>query len=343
MQGALAAAFPQCTDLSSDAGRGISAFTPHLSLGQWRTPAEVAAAQQRLVASWQAATFRAGGVAIIARQGFDDPFSVQWFVPFGGREPVAVGAPYIATVGEPCGSQLGSSDGGVSMAAAELVGIGAARADGSVWNFAYGANMCPSKLNGARSLHPLESAPARVPNWRLSFTHRGGMVSRAVRAHALLQLAPRLDAACRLLFPIPGHPQCLFGLPSFPRPQGNLVPLAPGETSPAGLGAVHGVLHRLSPADYGKLACMEHEYRWGGRRWAACKHPALPSHCRVVQFLPRCHASIFPPHACVLPGVWRRPIEVQAQPYGSDETVAAVAFVTPEAARIAEGLPPPQR
>lgn len=45
---------------------------------------------------------------------------------------------------------------------------------------------------------------------------------------------------------------------------GNLVPLAPGEAGPAGLGAVHGVLHRLSAADYGRLCCMEHEYRCAG-------------------------------------------------------------------------------
>jgi len=40
---------------------------------------------------------------------------------------------------------------------------------------------------------------------------------------------------------------------------GNLMPLAPGESSPAG-GGVHGVLHALTPADLGQLMCMEHEY-----------------------------------------------------------------------------------
>ena len=46
VQAALQAAFPQCTDLSHDPGRGITAFTPHLSLGQWRSPAVSRAAQQ---------------------------------------------------------------------------------------------------------------------------------------------------------------------------------------------------------------------------------------------------------------------------------------------------------
>jgi hypothetical protein len=36
VQAALESAFPGCNDLSSDPSRGISAFTPHLSLGQWQ-------------------------------------------------------------------------------------------------------------------------------------------------------------------------------------------------------------------------------------------------------------------------------------------------------------------
>ena len=46
LQAALQAAFPRCTDLSDDPARGISAFRPHLSLGQWRSSADVRAAQQ---------------------------------------------------------------------------------------------------------------------------------------------------------------------------------------------------------------------------------------------------------------------------------------------------------
>ena len=35
-QAALQAAFPECDDLSSDPRRGITSFTPHLSVGQAR-------------------------------------------------------------------------------------------------------------------------------------------------------------------------------------------------------------------------------------------------------------------------------------------------------------------
>jgi hypothetical protein len=170
VQAALQAAFPQCSDLSSDAGRGISGFTPHLSLGQWRTRAEVAAAQQQHAAAWQSISFEAAGVAIIGRAGFDDPFTIQHYLPFGGGQLLAVGTPYIATVGQPCRPPSSSRSQLV-----DLFGIGAARADGSVWQFAYGANMCPRKLNGSRGLHPPESLPASLPGWRLAFTHRGGM------------------------------------------------------------------------------------------------------------------------------------------------------------------------
>lgn len=80
---------------------------------------------------------------------------------------------------------------------------------------------------------------------------------------------------------------------------GNLVPLRPGKAaSPAGGGsAVHGVLHRLAPADYARLCCCEHEYR---------------------------------------------PVEVEVAPYGGGR-VRAVSFVTPQAAAIQDGLPPPAR
>lgn len=110
-------------------------------------------------------------------------------MPLDGGEPVAVGAPYIGTVGDsaclpaPAGdgsagttaSSSGSSSGSQQWPAS--FGIGAARQDGSVWQFAYGANMCPRKLNGARGLNPLESMPAALPGWRLTFTHRGGKLT----------------------------------------------------------------------------------------------------------------------------------------------------------------------
>ena len=43
---------------------------------------------------------------------------------------------------------------------------------------------------------------------------------------------------------------------------GNLVRVAEGEAAPSGMDAVHGVVHRLKPADMAKLAHLEHEYRY---------------------------------------------------------------------------------
>ena len=270
VQAALERAFSQCSDLSSDAARGITAFTPHLSLGQWRSRADVQAAAAQLAAGWSPLSFEVAGVGLMSRQGFEDPFQLDWFVPLHGGEPVAVGAPYIATVGDstglPAAADAGNSSGSDHWSS--FFGIGAAQQDGSVWQFAYGANMAPRKLNGARGLHPLESLPASLPGWRLAFTHRGGKLDQCMRAnlaemvagrvtdfgthapvatHAMLARSPRVPTNLQ-----PFH--LLTGM-------GNLVPLAPGETGPAGLGAVHGVVHRLSAADYGRLCCMEHEYR----------------------------------------------------------------------------------
>lgn len=42
---------------------------------------------------------------------------------------------------------------------------------------------------------------------------------------------------------------------------GNLMPVGEGEAAPSGMDAVHGVVHRLRPADFAKLTNMEHEYR----------------------------------------------------------------------------------
>jgi hypothetical protein len=46
VQSALQAAFPACNDLSDDPQRGITSFTPHLSLGQWRSKQQVQDALQ---------------------------------------------------------------------------------------------------------------------------------------------------------------------------------------------------------------------------------------------------------------------------------------------------------
>lgn len=181
VQSALERAFPQCSDLGSDPGRGITAFTPHLSLGQWRMRREVQAAAAQLAAGWSPLSFEVAGVGLLARQGFEDPFRLEWFVPLHGGDRVAVGAPYIATVGDSACKPAAAGEGSVGGSSSNdadrwsaLFGIGATQAGGSVWQFAYGANMCPRKLNGARGLHPLESLPASLPGWRLSFNHRGG-------------------------------------------------------------------------------------------------------------------------------------------------------------------------
>ena len=54
---------------------------------------------------------------------------------------------------------------------------------------------------------------------------------------------------------------------------GNIRRLAPGEVAPSGLPDVHGVVHRLRPADLAKLTDMEHEYRC----WA-CMHSSCGSY-----------------------------------------------------------------
>ena len=48
LQEKLLEAFPDCTDLSEDPLRGITEFTPHLSVGQWTGSSAAQAAQQVL-------------------------------------------------------------------------------------------------------------------------------------------------------------------------------------------------------------------------------------------------------------------------------------------------------
>lgn len=143
--------------------------------------------------------------------------------------------------------------------------------------------MCPSKLEGSRGLRALESAPAQLPGWRLSFTHRWArrLVASACLLPALIT-GPRARAgqaavpwdAQRGCLPLPISNSVLPSLaqphPTHPRTRllrgamGNLERLRPGDDAPH----VHGVLHLLSPADFGKLANCEHEYRWAG--WGCC-------------------------------------------------------------------------
>lgn len=46
LQSALVSCFPDCNDLNCDPSRGIDAFTPHLSVGQWKDEGQVKQAIQ---------------------------------------------------------------------------------------------------------------------------------------------------------------------------------------------------------------------------------------------------------------------------------------------------------
>jgi poly(A) polymerase len=87
LQARLEALFPACTQQSehSDAG-----FIPHLSVGQFASPAEA----HRVLPPWAPLTFRVGSVALLARHG-NEPFTVRYRVPLGGG-PVEECAPAVA-------------------------------------------------------------------------------------------------------------------------------------------------------------------------------------------------------------------------------------------------------
>jgi len=53
-----------------------------------------------------------------------------------------------------------------------------AETDGSapnVWYFGFGANINPWKLRTKRQITPIDQVGGRLPGWRLSFNHKGGM------------------------------------------------------------------------------------------------------------------------------------------------------------------------
>ena len=160
-------------------------------------------------------------------------------------QPQLVDAPYIATTNRNLPSLLGLS---VSPTDKRRFGLGGTPgAPSGVWNFACGANMSPNKLGGSRVLTPQESLPGELKGYRLAFNHRGGfgnvvplegdtVSASAAEADHVWELAPA-EAAGELeresaAGTIEGH---------VPR-------------------SVHGLLHRLSPADNLDLMCMEHEY-----------------------------------------------------------------------------------
>lgn len=89
--------FPDCDDLSNDAKRNITRFTPHLSVGQWPTAAACAQARDEIQSSWETLDFIVSDVCIIHRRGAE-PFTVRYRISLGGnREPLEVCEPYHAT------------------------------------------------------------------------------------------------------------------------------------------------------------------------------------------------------------------------------------------------------
>jgi len=220
VQAALLGAFPECGDLSNDSSRGITKYSPHLSVGQWKTLEEVQGARNSLQESWKPIKFTARHIALISRKSYAAPFKVRYVVPIGSDREIGIqrlDVPYVATTTETFSQAIHeSTTSAVSMSSS--FGLGS-QYDG-VWNFAYGANMAREKLSGARGLNPMESKPGFLRGYRLSFSHRGAMgnVVPAAEDNAVV------GGACR---------------------------------APDG---VHGVLHRLTSEQMGALTNMEHEY-----------------------------------------------------------------------------------
>jgi 2'-5' RNA ligase len=78
LQEALQAAFPDCDDLS----RFPAGFTPHLSVGQFRSAADCERVQAELQRAWRPIQFRLGEVSVLAR-GPDGPFEVECRIALG--------------------------------------------------------------------------------------------------------------------------------------------------------------------------------------------------------------------------------------------------------------------
>ena len=133
----------------------------------------------------------------------------------------------------------------VQRALVHAEGSQASEADGSVWNFAFGSNISPSKVQ-SRGMRPLGSLRGRLPGWSLLFNHNGGFGN--IESIEKIQ-ATGIDTS-RLPQPVPNE--------------------------------THGVLIRLSRRDFAELARQEYAYdtvevavevyeedRTGGRTGAA--------------------------------------------------------------------------
>ena len=130
------------------------------------------------------------------------------------------------------------------------------RPDGSVWNFAFGANLSRKILTGRRKIEPLESWPALANGWELSFDYRG---------------IPFLEPGFGTLRKTSSPSVC-----------------------------VHGVVHRMSAADYQQLLVTE----GGSGRTDVPGYRSVPIRCTV--YAPSA-GSKHPPSMCenpaAMPGV----------------------------------------
>jgi hypothetical protein len=149
-------------------------------------------------------------------------------------QPQFINAPYIASTNPAAASvppaRCAAAGPPTDPTARARFGLGAAPK--GLFNFAFGSNMSPNKLGGARGLHPVKSLPATSPGYRLAFNHRGGFGNL---------VAQQAGNACQ---------------------DNTAAAVAPAPAAPAAApDAVHGVLHQLTPAELADLMCLEHEYR----------------------------------------------------------------------------------
>lgn len=84
LQSALEAQFPLCDDVSNISGKG---FTPHLSVGQF-SKITIEQDKQNFQKDWKPIEFEVDRVYLIARTGFDDPFSIYYEVTLGANSCV---------------------------------------------------------------------------------------------------------------------------------------------------------------------------------------------------------------------------------------------------------------
>jgi 2'-5' RNA ligase len=81
LQAALQAPFSDCDDLS----RFPAGFTPHLSVGQFRSAADCERVLGELQEAWRPIEFRLAAVSVLTR-GPAGPFAAERRIPLGGSE-----------------------------------------------------------------------------------------------------------------------------------------------------------------------------------------------------------------------------------------------------------------